>query len=183
MICQRGVRLPAPTAPGLMMRPTQRPAAGGGAFSKASSPPAAPGGPRAWGAPATPGSPAGAAGDNSHTLPALGPPAVPLPAVRPSQTPPPRRRGPRSPLAQPTGSPPVRRTAPPSHPPRPPVRLPPPSVSPFEIPLPAAAQRQGPLDRLWRFSSRAPKSDSPPIMIIIKGGHRRRGSRRLHSCL
>ena len=32
MICQRGVRLPAPTAPGLKMRPTQRPAAGGGAF-------------------------------------------------------------------------------------------------------------------------------------------------------
>ena len=72
--------------------------------------------------------------------------------------------------------------------PRRPIRLDlrprsPPSVSPFEIPLPAAAQRQGPLDRQWRFSSRAPKSDSPPIMIIIKGGHRRRGSRRLHSCL
>lgn len=32
MICQRGVRLPAPTAPGLKMRPTQRPAAGGGAI-------------------------------------------------------------------------------------------------------------------------------------------------------
>ena len=86
--------------------------------------------PSRLGAPATPGSPAGAAGDNSHALPALGPPAVPLPAVRPSQTPPPRRRGPRSPLAQPTGSPPVRLTAPPSHPPRPPARLP-----PFSFPL------------------------------------------------
>lgn len=158
MICQRGVRLPAPTAPGLMMRPTQRPAAGGGAFSKASSPPAAPGGPRAWGAPATPGSPAGAAGDNSHTLPALGPPAVPLPAVRPSQTPPPRRRGPRSPLAQPTGSPPAR-IRPPSHPPRPTAPFPPysrnarpnGSVFPLEIRFPAAAQRQGPLDRLGAF--------------------------------
>ena len=35
MICQRGVRFPAPTAPGLKMRPMQRPAAGGGAFSNA----------------------------------------------------------------------------------------------------------------------------------------------------
>lgn len=35
MICQRGVRLPAPTAPGLKMRPMQRPAAGGGAFPDA----------------------------------------------------------------------------------------------------------------------------------------------------
>ena len=74
---------------------------------KAISPPAAPGGPRAWGAPAMPGCPARAA-DNSHALPALGPPAVPLPAGRPVQTPPPRRRRPRSPLAQPIGCPPMR---------------------------------------------------------------------------
>ena len=50
------------------------------------------------------------------------------------------------------------------------------SVSLFDISFPAADQRQGPLDRLWRFSSRAPKSDSPSKMIIIKEGHRRGGA-------
>ena len=33
MICRRGVGFPAPSAPGLKMRPKQRPAAGGGAFA------------------------------------------------------------------------------------------------------------------------------------------------------
>ena len=127
---------------------------------KAISPPAAPGGPRAWGAPAMPGCPARAAGDNSHALPALGPPAVRLPASRPSQTHLPGARASlpaRAAHRLPADADKARR----------PIRLDlrprsPPSVSPFEIPLPAAAQRQGPLDRQWRFSSRAPKSDSPP---------------------
>ena len=38
MICQRGVRFPAPTAPGLKMRPMQRPAARGRGFLPRSRP-------------------------------------------------------------------------------------------------------------------------------------------------
>lgn len=103
---------------------------------------------------------------------------------RPSRSPQDARRRRRLPggagLAPRSRSPPAPRRC--GEQPRRPIRLDlrpgsPPSVSPFEIPLPAADQRQGPLDRLWRSRPQSrPGVISPLKMIIIKGGHRRGGT-------
>ena len=91
------------------------------------------------------------------------------PRSRPSRTPLPQRRWPRLPGARsPTTSPSWRPTAPfPNPPTTRRIRHPLPSFLP-NPPLPAAAQRQGPLDRLWR--SRPPSRPGvthPPNNVHI----------------